>query len=40
MPNPVRVDGTDLSILAELSQDARIANNVLAAKGGLAPSTC
>ncbi len=40
LPNPVRVDGTDLSILAELSQDARIANNVLAAKVGLAPSTC
>ncbi|CBT74450.1 MULTISPECIES: Lrp/AsnC family transcriptional regulator [Glutamicibacter] len=40
MPNPVRVDETDLSILAELSKDARIANNVLAAKVGLAPSTC
>jgi len=40
MPNPVRVDETDLSILAELSKDARIANNVLAATVGLAPSTC
>ncbi|WP_417364593.1 Lrp/AsnC family transcriptional regulator [Glutamicibacter arilaitensis] len=40
VPNPVRVDETDLSILAELSKDARIANNVLAAKVGLAPSTC
>lgn len=39
-PNPVRVDEADLSILAELSKDARIANNVLAAKVGLAPSTC
>ncbi|MGO2778917.1 MAG: Lrp/AsnC family transcriptional regulator [Glutamicibacter arilaitensis] len=34
------MDETDLSILAELSKDARIANNVLAAKVGLAPSTC
>ena len=40
VPNPVRVNETDLSILAELSKDARIANNVLAAKVGLAPSTC
>ncbi|MEF9874767.1 Lrp/AsnC family transcriptional regulator [Glutamicibacter sp.] len=40
MPNPVRVDETDLSILTELSKDARIANNVLAATVGLAPSTC
>lgn len=40
VPNPVRVDETDLSILTELSKDARIANNVLAAKVGLAPSTC
>ncbi|MGH3654046.1 Lrp/AsnC family transcriptional regulator [Glutamicibacter sp.] len=39
-PNPVRVDEADLSILTELSKDARIANNVLAAKVGLAPSTC
>ena len=39
-PNPVRVDEADLSILAELSKDARIANNVLAATVGLAPSTC
>ncbi|WP_279402451.1 Lrp/AsnC family transcriptional regulator [Arthrobacter sp. JCM 19049] len=38
--NPVRVDATDLAILAELGQDARVANNVLAARVGLAPSTC
>lgn len=40
VPNPVRVDETDLAILTELKDDARIANNVLAAKVGLAPSTC
>lgn len=40
VPNPVRVDETDLAILFELAEDARIANNVLAAKIGLAPSTC
>lgn len=38
--NPVRVDATDLAILVELGQDARVANNVLAARVGLAPSTC
>jgi len=40
VPNPVRVDATDLAILSELSKDARIANNILAAKVGVAPSTC
>ncbi|WP_348536387.1 Lrp/AsnC family transcriptional regulator [Glutamicibacter sp. FBE19] len=40
IPNPVRVDATDLAILSELSQDARIPNNILAAKVGVAPSTC
>ncbi|NQD41136.1 Lrp/AsnC family transcriptional regulator [Glutamicibacter halophytocola] len=40
VPNPVRVDATDLAILSELSQDARIPNNILAAKVGVAPSTC
>lgn len=40
LPNPVRVDEIDLAILTELSHDARIANNMLAAKIGLAPSTC
>jgi len=40
VPNPVRVDATDLAILSELSSDARIPNNILAAKVGIAPSTC
>ncbi|WP_313814497.1 Lrp/AsnC family transcriptional regulator [Glutamicibacter sp.] len=40
LPNPVRVDSTDLAILSALQSDARIANNVLAAQVGLAPSTC
>lgn len=40
VPNPVRIDATDLAILSELSKDARIANNFLAAKVGVAPSTC
>lgn len=40
VPNPVRVDEIDLAILAELKDDARVANNVLAARVGLAPSTC
>lgn len=38
--HPIRIDEIDLSILSELRNDARIANNVLAAKIGLAPSTC
>ena len=38
--NPVRVDAVDLEILSALEADARIPNNVLAAKVGLAPSTC
>jgi len=40
VPHPIRVDEIDLAILSELRNDARIANNVLAAKIGLAPSTC
>jgi DNA-binding Lrp family transcriptional regulator len=40
LPNPVRVDSTDLAILSALQADARIANNILAAQVGLAPSTC
>ena len=40
LANPVRVDETDLAILHELTMDARLANNVLAARVGLAPSTC
>lgn len=39
-PHPVRVDETDLAILAALQLDARIPNNVLAQQVGLAPSTC
>ncbi|GAA3709450.1 Lrp/AsnC family transcriptional regulator [Zhihengliuella alba] len=38
--NPVRLDETDLVILRELARDARLANNVLAARAGVAPSTC
>jgi len=40
VPNPVRLDGTDRLILRELMADARIPNNVLASKAGIAPSTC
>ncbi|WP_334121015.1 Lrp/AsnC family transcriptional regulator [Glutamicibacter sp.] len=40
VPNPIRVDDTDLAILSELSKDGRIPNNVLASKVGVAPSTC
>ncbi|MCW4465989.1 Lrp/AsnC family transcriptional regulator [Glutamicibacter sp. MNS18] len=38
--NFVPVDDTDLAILTELHHDARLANNVLAQRVGLAPSTC
>lgn len=38
-PTPV-LDGTDLAILAELSADGRITNAALAAKVGVAESTC
>ncbi len=37
---PVRLDETDHRLLAALADDARIANNALAAKVGIAPSTC
>ncbi|MGO4435184.1 Lrp/AsnC family transcriptional regulator [Paenarthrobacter sp. RAF9] len=40
VPNPVRLDDTDRLILRELMADARIPNNVLASKAGIAPSTC
>lgn len=49
MPNEVRVqagahavglDAVDRAILRELAEDGRIANNVLAARVGVAPSTC
>jgi DNA-binding Lrp family transcriptional regulator len=39
-PNDVRLDGTDRAILAELKRDARIPNNALAERVGVAPSTC
>lgn len=39
-PNPVRIDEVDLAILGELEHNARMANNVLAHRVGLAPSTC
>ncbi|MET3904785.1 Lrp/AsnC family transcriptional regulator [Paenarthrobacter sp. 4246] len=40
VPNRVRLDETDRLILKELMADARIPNNVLASKAGIAPSTC
>lgn len=40
LPNRVRLDDTDRLILQELMADARIPNNILAAKAGIAPSTC
>lgn len=40
MPNPVQLDVVDQSILRELSADGRLANNVLARRVGVAPSTC
>jgi DNA-binding Lrp family transcriptional regulator len=40
VPNRVRLDDTDRLLLRELMADARIPNNVLAAKAGIAPSTC
>jgi DNA-binding Lrp family transcriptional regulator len=41
--NPVRsrnLDDTDLTIVRELARDARLPNNTLAARAGIAPSTC
>lgn len=38
--NTVRLDDADLIILRELGRDARMPNNLLASKAGLAPSTC
>lgn len=40
LSNRVRLDETDRLILRELIDDARIPNNVLASKAGIAPSTC
>jgi DNA-binding Lrp family transcriptional regulator len=39
MPNDVRLDETDRAILEALSEDARIPNNRLAERVGVAPST-
>jgi DNA-binding Lrp family transcriptional regulator len=36
----LRLDDVDHRILAALAQDARLANNALAARVGVAPSTC
>jgi DNA-binding Lrp family transcriptional regulator len=38
-PNHVRLDDVDMAILRELIRDARIPNNALAEKVGVAPST-
>lgn len=38
--NSIPVDSIDVSILIELQRDARLPNNVLAQRVGLAPSTC
>ncbi|MEZ5115077.1 MAG: Lrp/AsnC family transcriptional regulator [Candidatus Nanopelagicales bacterium] len=42
MPNDVRsgLDDIDRAILRELAADGRLANNALAARVGVAPSTC
>src|SRR3954452_21726902 len=43
MPNdrqPAALDDTDLAILEALAEDARVPNNRLAARLGIAPSTC
>ena len=42
MPNDPRpaLDDTDLAILEALAEDARVPNNRLAARLGIAPSTC
>ena len=40
MPNDVRLDDTDRAILEALSEDARLPNNAIAERVGVAPSTC
>lgn len=37
--NPIRLDATDLAILCELVDNARLPNNTLASRVGVAPST-
>ncbi|GAB3250706.1 Lrp/AsnC family transcriptional regulator [Kineosporia babensis] len=39
-PTPVELDDIDREILNALATDARIPNNALAARAGVAPSTC
>ena len=39
-PAPHGLDGTDLAILTELTADGRITNSALAARVGIAESTC
>jgi DNA-binding Lrp family transcriptional regulator len=39
-PSPVALDGTDLAILAALVEDGRMTNAALAARAGVAESTC
>jgi DNA-binding Lrp family transcriptional regulator len=39
-PPPAPLDGVDRAILAALAQDGRLPNNALAARAGIAPSTC
>ena len=40
MPSARRMDDVDRAILAALAADGRIANNALAERVGIAPSTC
>ena len=40
MPNDPQLDATDRAILEALSEDARMPNNRLAERIGIAPSTC
>jgi len=39
-PNRVQLDAVDHAILRELTADGRLANNLLARRVGVAPSTC
>jgi DNA-binding Lrp family transcriptional regulator len=39
-PATVNLDETDRRIVLELAKDARLPNNTLAARAGIAPSTC
>lgn len=39
MPNDLRLDDIDLALLEALSEDARLPNNKLAERAGVAPST-